>query len=125
MASWGMDDRAKGLAACVVSLGLGALLTFAPRRGATLVGWERHPRVARAFGVADLVAGAGLLLDRRRSRWMFLRAFLDAAVAGVYALTLAEGGARRTRSVVMMGLMSVLTVVVYLTARRLRYAEDA
>ena len=125
MASWRMDDRAKGFAACVVSLGLGALLTFAPRRGATLVGWEKHPRVARAFGVADLAVGVGLLLDRRRSRWMFLRAFLDAAVAGVYALTLAEGGAQRTRSAVMTGLMSVLAIVVCLTARRLRNAENA
>ena len=93
--------------------------------GTALVGWESHPLLARAFGVADLVVGAGLLLDRRRSRWMFVRAFLDAAVAGVYALILAEGGARRTRSIGMTGLMSVLAVAVYRTARRLRSAESA
>lgn len=123
--SWKIDDRAKELAACVVSLGLGSLLTFAPHRGARLVRWESHPCLARAFGAADLVVGTGLLLDRRRSRWMFLRAYLDAAVAVVYALILAEGDVRRTRSAVMMGLMSVLAVLVYLTARSLRDAEDA
>ena len=125
MASWSMDDHARRLVACVVSLGLGTLLTFDQRRGVALVGWESHPRLARAFGVADLAVGAGLLLDRRRSRWMFVRAFLDAAVAGVYALILAEGGARRTRSIGMTGLMSVLAVAVYRTARRLRSAESA
>ncbi len=125
MASWRMDDHAKGAIACGVSLGLGAILTFAPGRGVALVGWESHPRLARAFGVADLVVGTGLLLDRRRSRWMFLRAFLDAAVAGVYALILAERGARRTLSAGMMGFMSVLAVRVYRAARRLRDAEDA
>ena len=124
MASWKMDDHAKRLVACVVSLGLGTLLTFAPRRGSALVRWESHPRLARAFGVADLAVGAGLLLDRRRSRWRFARASLDAAVAGAYALMLAEGDARRTtRSIGMMGLMSVLAVAVYRTARRLQNAE--
>jgi hypothetical protein len=125
MASWRMDDYAKGSVACVVSLGLGTILTFAPRRGVALVGWESYPRLARAFGAADLLVGTGLLLNRRRSRWMFLRAYLDAAVAVVYALILAEGGARRTRSIGMMGLMSVLAVLVYLTAWRLRDAENA
>lgn len=125
MASWRMDDGTKVLVACAVSLGLGALLTFAPRRGVALVGWESYPHLARALGAADLAVGAGLLLDHRRSRWMFVRAFLDAAIAGVYALILAKGGARRTRSAGMMGLLSVLAVTVHLTARRLRNAEDA
>lgn len=124
MASWGIDDRMKTVTACAVSIGLGSLLTFTPRRSVALVGWESHPRLARVFGVADLMVGTGLLLDSSRARWMFSWAYLDVAVAGVYALILAEGGARRTRSVGMMGLMSFLAVLVYLTAHRLRNAED-
>jgi hypothetical protein len=60
--------------------------------------------------MADLVVGTGLFLGRRRSRWMFARAFLDAAVAAVYALILAEEVPRRDKTAGMMSSMSILTL---------------
>lgn len=122
-----VEEHARGLASATgcISLGLGVVLTAAPRRGAALVGWESRPRLAWLSGAADLVVGAGLLLYSRRSRWMFLRASLDAAVVAVYALVLAEETPRRGRTLGAMGLMSVLAGLVYVVARGLREVEDA
>ena len=98
-------------------------MTFAPEKGAALLGWGEHPRLARAVGVIDLIVGPGLLLGRdRRSQWMLARAFLNAVIALIYAGVLATELPRKNRAIGGAGLMSALTVTDYLLSRRLRYA---
>ena len=64
------NDRVRKLAlgTALLGLGLGLLLTFAPSRGASVIGWGGHPRLARVFGMVDLAVGTRLFLGRRRSR---------------------------------------------------------
>ena len=103
-----------------ISLGIGLALTLAPRRSATLLGWENRENLARVIGAADLIVGTGLLVDQSRSRWMLARAFLNVVLAGSYGSVLAGGTARRRRAGVGLIAMAVLTVVDYSLARRLR-----
>lgn len=79
--------------------------------------------MARTIGAVDVIVGAGLLLDRRRSRWMFARAALNAALAAVYARALAERTPRRTRARGGLIFMICLTAVDYSLARLLREAD--
>lgn len=125
VASRKLDERARGLAAVVgwVSLGMGLALTLAPRSSATALGWGDRARLARVAGVADLIIGPALLLDRRRAPWMLYRTLLNAALSGVYAWTLVNGTPRRDRALGGMVGMSVLTVTDGFLARRLRNIE--
>ncbi len=81
-----------------ISLGMGFALTLATLRSAALLGWGTRGRLARAIGASDLIVGLGLLLDRRRSRWMVARAVLNAVLAGSYARVLAVETPRQTRA---------------------------
>lgn len=122
----GLDRYVQGLATGVgwISLSMGLLLTFAPEKGATLLGWGERPRLARAVGVIDLIIGPGLLLGRdRRSQWMLARAFLNAVIALIYAGVLATDRPRQNRAIGGAILMSALTVTDYSLSRRLR--EDS
>lgn len=76
--------------------------------------------MARVIGAGDLIVGTGLLLDRRRSRWMSARALLNAVLAAGYARILAEGTPQRGRA--RGGLLSMigLTIFDYLLSRRLQ-----
>jgi hypothetical protein len=80
-----------------ISLGIGFALTLAPQQSAAFLGWEDREGLARVIGAGDLIVGTGLLLDRRRSRWMLARAFLNVVLAGSYARVLTErrGGTAR------------------------------
>jgi urea transporter len=105
----------------LVSLGIGAALSFAPDRTAALVGWGGRVHLARVIGAADLVVGLGLLLGRRRrSEWMVARALLNAVMAFIYAWVLAKGTPERGRVIGGLGLMSGLTATDYLLSLRLR-----
>lgn len=106
-----------------ISVGFGLALTLVPSTSVAFLGWGSRERLARFIGVADLIVGAGLLLDRRRSRWMLARAVLNAALAAVYAGALSEGTPRRTRARVGLLAMFCLTVFDYSLARLLRKAE--
>ena len=103
-----------------MSLGLGVAMTLDPRRSADVLGWADRERLTRLVGAVDVVLGAGLLLGRRRARWMVARALLNAAIGLVYARVLAEGHPRRGRAGVGAGLMAALTLVDYSLSRRLR-----
>ncbi len=106
-----------------ISLGIGFALTLAPQQSAAFLGWENREGLARVIGAGDLIVGTGLLLDRRRSRWMLARAFLNVVLAGSYARVLADGTAWRNRAGGGLVLMTVLTVVDYSLALRLRRAD--
>lgn len=86
------------------------------------LGWGDREKLARVIGAGDLIVGMGLLLDRRRSRWMLARAFLNVVLAGSYARVLAGETARRHRAGGGLVLMAVLTVVDYSLSRRLQRA---
>ena len=120
-----VDARARELAAIVgwVSLGMGLALMLAPRASAASLGWGDRKLLARAVGVADLIVGPALLLSRSRARWMVARASMNAALSAVYAWTLATGTPRPRRAFGGVVGMSVLTLVDYFLARRLRNAE--
>ena len=98
-------------------------MTLDPRRSAGVLGWADRERLTRLVGSVDLILGAGLLLGRRRARWMLARALLNAAIGLVYARVLAQGRPRRGRAGAGAGLMAALTVFDYSLARRLRGAE--
>lgn len=100
---------------------MGAALTLDPRRSAVLLGWTDREGVSRFVGFVDLALAAGLLLDRRRARWMLFRALLNAFICLVYAHVLAEGGSRRPRAGVAT--MATLTLFDYALSRRLRGIE--
>ncbi len=103
-----------------MSLGLGVAMTLDPRRSAGVLGWADRERLTRLVGSVDVILGAGLLLGRRRARWMLARALLNAAIGLVYARVLAEGRPRRGRAGAGAGLMAALTAFDYSLSRRLR-----
>lgn len=103
-----------------VSLGMGLLLTLAPRSAAALLGWGNREPLARAIGAADLIVGPGLLLDStRRARWMHARALLSAAIALIYIWILSDPSWRSRRAIGMLGLMAAVTATDYSLYRRL------
>ena len=115
-------DGAQMLASGIgwVSLGLGFALTLAPRRSAAFLGWGDRERLSRVVGAADLIVAAGLLAGRDRSRWMAARAFLNAALALIYAGVLRQGAPRPGRAAGWLGVMVALTASDYALSRRLR-----
>ncbi len=74
---------------------MGAALTLEPRRSANVSGWVDREGLARLVGGVDLILGSGLLLGRRRARWMLVRAILNATIGLVYARVVVQGGPRR------------------------------
>ena len=106
-----------------ISLGFGLPLTLAPTRSAASLGWGDRSGLACVLGIVDLIVGAGLLLGRRRSRWMLARAVLNAALAAVYARALSEGTPRPDRARGGLAAMICLTVFDYSLARLLRKTE--
>ena len=119
----GIDEHVQNFSVGVgwISLGMGLLLTLAPRSGAALLGWGDRVPLARAIGAADLIVGPGLLLDpARRTRWMQARALLSAAIALIYARTLSNPSGRNRRALCMLGLMTAVTATDYSLYRRLK-----
>ncbi len=108
-----------------ISLGMGFALTLAPLRSAALLGWGTRGRLARAIGAGGLIVGLGLLLGRRRSRWMLARAVLNAVLAATYARVLAGETPRQTRARGGLASMIGLTVFDYSLSRRLQEAETS
>lgn len=107
--SGGLNQRLSTVVACV-SLGVDAAL-----------GWTDREGVSRLVGIVDLVPAAGLLLGRRRARWMLVRALLNASTCLVYARVLAAGGSRRAGA--GAATMAALTVFDLSLSRPLREAE--
>ncbi len=106
-----------------ISLGLGLALTMAPLKSATFLGMGDLKGLARVFGAVDLIVGTGLLLGRRRSRWMSARALLNAVLAVGYARTLAVETPSPTRARGGLISMICLTYFDYSVSRRLRRIE--
>ena len=106
-----------------MSLGLGIAMTLDPRRSAGVLGWADREGLTRLVGAVDVILGAGLLLGRRRARWMLARALLNATIVLVYARVLAEGHPRRVRPAAGVSLVAALTFFDYALSRRPREAE--
>jgi hypothetical protein len=108
----------------LVTLGLGAALTVAPRAVGTAGGLGDRPGVARAIGLMDLALVPGLLRGRPRWPWMVARALFNLPVAGAFRTEarrpegnpIARGGVYA-----MLGLSTMDTAV----ALKLRKAERA
>lgn len=60
------------------SLALGALEVLAPERLDRTLGTRHHEPVIRAFGLREIVAGAGILLSRDPTPWVWARVAGDA-----------------------------------------------
>ena len=106
-----------------ISLGIGLALSLAPLKSAAFLGWGNRKALARVVGVSDLIVGAGLLLDRRRSRWMLARALLNAVLAASYARVLGDEAPRRSHAQGGLIAMILLTVFDYSLWRRLRRTD--
>ena len=119
------DDLVRVLASGIgwISLGIGLALTLAPLKSASFLGMGYLKGSARVFGAVDLIVGTGLLLGRRRSRWMSARALLNAVLAVGYARTLAVEKPPPIRARGGLIAMICLTVFDHTLSRRLRGIE--
>lgn len=103
----------------LVSLGLGVALTLAPSRTAAFLGWEDLETFPRVIAAGDLAVGVGLLVDRKRSRWMRFRTLLNVVIFLSYAMIIAGEAQQRKRALGWAGLMLCLTAFDFSLARRL------
>ena len=122
-----MDALAQTLALGIgwISLGIGAALTLTPLKSVAFLGMGDLKGSARVFGAVDLIVGTGLLLARRRSRWMSARALLNAVLAASYARTLAVEKPPPARARGGLVSMICLTILDYSLSRRLRRIETS
>ncbi len=88
-----------------------------------MLGWGDRGHLARVVGAADLVAGTGLLLSPRPSRWMLARTLLNVVIDGAYAGVLSAATRGRGRTIGGVCMMSALTANDYYLSRRLRKIE--
>ena len=102
-----------------ISLGMGFFLTLFPGTSQKFLGWESHERLTHIVGVGDLILGSGLLLDRKKSRWMLTRSLLNLVIVSTYVRVLASETPRRKRVIGGIGMVSVPTIVDYLLWRYL------
>lgn len=84
----------------VFSVGLGLAELLAPRRVAELTG-VRHPKLLMAYGVRELAAGLGILLNRRPAMWLNARVAGDAMDLATLGYAYAEGRPRDLPKVLM------------------------
>lgn len=90
------------------SMALGAAEMFAPKKLSRALGVGKHNKLIRGFGLREMMAGVGLLKQRRsRGKWLWARVAGDALDIG--ALALATPRSHR-RKAVMAALGSVVAV---------------
>ncbi|MEU3274558.1 hypothetical protein ABZ639_27255 [Saccharomonospora sp. NPDC006951] len=93
----------------MVTLGMGAALTVAPRRTAKALSLGEDRRFARTIGVVDLALASGLFLGRTRWPWMAGRATLNLVLAKHYHAEARDGHSTDARR--MAAAMGLLTLV--------------
>jgi len=89
---------ATGLGWFSIGLGLGEM--FWPDTLARVLG-VRSARLVRAFGAREMVAGIGLLTQRRKGPWIGARVAGDALDFGVLMAAAARGSSRVQRNVAL------------------------
>lgn len=89
----------------VVTLGLGAALTVAPRPVGMAGGLGDRPVLARVIGLMDLALVPGLLRGRPRWPWMVARAVSNLPVAGAFS---AEARRAEGHPLARVGLVTIL-----------------
>lgn len=104
------SSGAGGLARALgwLSLGVGIVELIAPRRIARGLGMRDQQVMVRAYGVRELVTGAGLLMSKNPGPWMWARVLGDMLDLATLARASHDYNPRRSR--VMMGLATVAGV---------------
>jgi len=94
------------------SIGLGLWEIVKPESVAEVSG-VRHPALLRAYGVREIMAGVGILTQRRPSGWLWARVMgdvLDLATAG-HAYLEAESDEDRRKTCITMGALASVTLM--------------
>jgi hypothetical protein len=65
----------------IITLFIGLALVLAPSKAGRLLQTGDHPAALRLIGASDLVLVPGLLVGRRRLRWLTARAGLNLVIA--------------------------------------------
>jgi hypothetical protein len=102
-----MDEReiARGLGWFSIGLGLAQLAM--PRKMSRALGVDGNQRLVRLFGLRGVVAGAGILSQRRRAPWLFARVAGDALDLGALAVAMRSS---RRRAAVGTAIAAVVAV---------------
>lgn len=114
-----MDGRIVARGVGVVSIGLGAMLTAAPRQASRLFGIRGYRHIVRLLGVRDLIIGVGLASGRSPRRWTHARAVADAADATLLTTGLAAGVFERRTALPGIGVALGFGALGFWLARRL------
>ncbi len=100
------------------SLGLGALEVLAPQQLTRFLGVGAHDTLVRAYGVRELMAGAGLLLQPgARAAWLWSRVAGDVLDLATLGTAKPHTPAGRWRTASALAMVAAVTVVDVLTAR--------
>jgi hypothetical protein len=103
----------------VFSLLLGLAELVAPRPVGNTVGMEHRPRLLRAYGLREVLAGIGILAGRRPSVWMWSRVAGDLLDLATLASGLGSREARRGNIGKAMAAVAAVTLIDIYCAWRL------
>lgn len=110
------------------SIGLGVAEVLAPGKVAQLIGLEdssRSRKVLRSYGVREIAAGAGILLQPQPAGWLWSR--VAGGVVGIASLgrAMSSENNNRTRLGIATAAVAGVTALDYLCTQKLQSNADA
>ncbi len=100
------------------SIGLGLAEVFATKPLGRMLGMEEHPKLIRAYGLREIGAGVGLLMQSRMAPWLWARVAGDALDLATLGSAL-SGGRKRRNAAIATGAVAGVTALDILAGRRL------
>ena len=105
------------------SVGLGLVELLAPRWFARKIGTPDRPRLVRAFGAREVLAGVGALKQRNPARSIWARAAGDALDVAALGMAMRAAPLNRKKIALATALCGGAGLLDVLTARRLSRAH--
>ncbi|WP_034337554.1 hypothetical protein [Deinococcus misasensis] len=102
------------------SLALGAFETLFPGKLNGFLGIDNRKRLTRAYGIREITAGAGLLMQPKPTLWQWSRVAGDVLDLTSLGLAARRKDASRGRLAAAFGLVAAITVLDVLCARGLQ-----
>lgn len=93
------------------SIGLGLLELLRPRPAARMVGLHGRERLLQAYGLREIATGAGLLLAKDPTPWLWARVAGDVTDAATVALNIKDGNPAARRASWSLLLLTAATVL--------------